>query len=125
MARAAFWQGTGAVVVAENPDAIVMTGDFDGDGWQDLAVVVRCAPDKADKVNDPLWSKNSSSAFSSCLVALIIFQQSTQLLPTLYLSLLALGVRDRSRVKALPELLTIGRIGATWRTAEPSYWLVP
>jgi hypothetical protein len=43
----------GAVAVAENPDAIVMTGDFNGDGWQDLAVVVRCALGKADKLNDP------------------------------------------------------------------------
>src|SRR5258707_2696309 len=43
----------GAVVMAENPDATVMTGDFNGDGWQDMAVVVRCAPGKADKLNDP------------------------------------------------------------------------
>lgn len=43
----------GAVVIAENPGALIMTGDFNGDGWQDLAVVVRCAPGKADMLNDP------------------------------------------------------------------------
>src|SRR4029077_16594818 len=43
----------GAVVVAENPDAIVMTGDFNGDGWQDLDLVYRWAQGKADKLNEP------------------------------------------------------------------------
>lgn len=51
----------GAVVVAENPGTLIMTGDFNGDGWQDLAVVVRCAPGKADKLNDPYanWTVES------------------------------------------------------------------
>jgi hypothetical protein len=53
-ARAKILQVFGTtVVMVENPGASVMTGDFNGDGWQDLAVVVRCAPGKADKLNDP------------------------------------------------------------------------
>src|SRR5260221_12558054 len=43
----------GAVVMAENPDATVMTGDFIGDGWQDMAVFVRSAPGTEDNLNAP------------------------------------------------------------------------
>ncbi|MGC2697144.1 MAG: hypothetical protein WA738_15265, partial [Candidatus Angelobacter sp.] len=42
-----------AVILAEGPDAKILTGDFNGDGWQDLAVVVRCAPGQSGMVNDP------------------------------------------------------------------------
>jgi FG-GAP repeat len=48
----------GGVIVVKGPGAATLTGDFNGDGWQDIAVSVRAVGPKVAALEDPaaLWS---------------------------------------------------------------------